>query len=600
MALQLEDYALIGDTRSAGLVGYDGSIDWLCLPRFDSAACFAALLGAPEHGRWLLAPVGEHRASGRRYRDDTLVLETDFTCADGAIRVVDCMPVRNDGRSDVFRRVEGLVGRVRVRSAITMRLDYGHVVPWLREVGRRTTAFAGPDALTIDGDVAHARDGDDVVADFRLDAGEHAEFRLTWSTPRDQPPAHVDVGKGITATERWWRNWSGRCRYDGPYRDAVVRSLITLKAMAYGPSGGIVAAPTTSLPEQLGGVRNWDYRYCWIRDATFTLLALLHAGYEAEAVAWREWLLRAVAGRPEQMQLMYGVEGERRLIEYELGWLPGYAGSRPVRVGNAASEQFQLDVYGELMDALHQARAHGIPPDEAAWEVQRALLDFLESHWRDADDGIWEIRGESRHFVHSKVMAWAAVDRAVRGSEEFGLDGPVDDWKRLRGDIADEVCSRGFDSRRGTFTQFYGSRELDAALLLIPAVGFLPATDKRVTGTVDAIERDLCRDGFVRRYTTTKKTQQLDGLPPGEGAFLPCTFWLADAYLLAGRRRDGEAVFERLLRLRNDVGLLAEEYDVDARRMVGNFPQALSHLALVNTAFDLASDAGPSHRRGAT
>ena len=600
MALQLEDYALIGDTRSAGLVGYDGSIDWMCLPRFDSAACFAALLGAPEHGRWLLAPVGEHRASGRRYRDDTLVLETDFTCADGAIRVVDCMPVRNDGRSDVFRRVEGLVGRVRVRSAITMRLDYGHVVPWLREVGRRTTAFAGPDALTIDGDVAHARDGDDVVADFRLDAGEHAEFRLTWSTPRDQPPAHVDVGKGITATERWWRNWSGRCRYDGPYRDAVVRSLITLKAMAYGPSGGIVAAPTTSLPEQLGGVRNWDYRYCWIRDATFTLLALLHAGYEAEAVAWREWLLRAVAGRPEQMQLMYGVEGERRLIEYELGWLPGYAGSRPVRVGNAASEQFQLDVYGELMDALHQARAHGIPPDEAAWEVQRALLDFLESHWRDADDGIWEIRGERRHFVHSKVMAWAAVDRAVRGSEEFGLDGPVDDWKRLRGDIADEVCSRGFDSRRGTFTQFYGSRELDAALLLIPAVGFLPATDQRVTGTVDAIERDLCRDGFVRRYTTTKKTQQLDGLPPGEGAFLPCTFWLADAYLLAGRRRDGEAVFERLLRLRNDVGLLAEEYDVDARRMVGNFPQALSHLALVNTAFDLVSDAGPSHRRGAT
>jgi len=598
MALALEDYALIGDNRSAALVGYDGSIDWLCLPRFDSAASFAALLGGPEHGRWLLAPVGESRPTRRRYRADTLVLETEFTCADGAVRVVDCMPVQPDGPSDVFRRVEGLSGRVPMRSAVTMRLDYGHVVPWFREVGRRTSAFAGSDALTLDGDVAHAREGDDVVADFRLDAGRHVEFRLTWSTPRDQPPAHVDVGKGIAATERWWRDWSGRCRYEGPYRDAVVRSLITLKAMAYGPSGGIVAAPTTSLPEQLGGVRNWDYRYCWIRDATFTLLALLHAGYEAEAVAWREWLLRAVAGRPEQMQLMYGVEGERRLLEYELGWLPGYAGSRPVRVGNAASEQFQLDVYGELMDALHQARVHGIPPDEAAWEVQRALLEFLESHWRDPDDGIWEIRGDPRHFVHSKVMAWAAVDRAVRGVEEFGLDGPVDDWKRLREDIADEVCTRGFDSRRSTFTQFYGSRELDAALLLIPAVGFLPAGDPRVAGTVAAIERELYRDGFVRRYTTTKKTQRLDGLPPGEGAFLPCTFWLADAYLLAGRRAEGEAVFEQLLQVRNDVGLLAEEYDTDARRLVGNFPQALSHLALVNTAFDLASDTGPSHRRG--
>jgi GH15 family glucan-1,4-alpha-glucosidase len=417
-----------------------------------------------------------------------LVLETEFTNSEGTIRVVDCMPAQHDGRPDVFRRVEGVSGRVRVRSEVAIRLDYGHVVPWFREVGRRTSAFAGPDALTLYGDVAHTRESDDVVADFWLDVGRHVEFRLTWSTPRDQPPAHVDVGKGIAATERWWRRWSDRCRYDGPYRDVVVRSLITLKAMAYGPSGGIVAAPTTSLPEQLGGVRNWDYRYCWIRDATFTLLALLDAGYEAEAVAWREWLLRAVAGRPEQMQLMYGVEGERRLIEFELGWLPGHAGSRPVRVGNAASEQFQLDVYGELMDALHESRVHGIPPDEAAWDVQRALLEFLESHWRDPDDGIWEVRGERRHFVHSKVMAWAAVDRAVRGVEEFGLDGPVDEWKRLREDIADEVCTRGYDAHRGTFTQCYGSRELDAALLLIPAVGFLPATDERVAGTVAAIE----------------------------------------------------------------------------------------------------------------
>jgi GH15 family glucan-1,4-alpha-glucosidase len=597
MALQLEDYALIGDTHSAALVGYDGSIDWLCLPRFDSGACFAALLGGPEHGRWLLAPAGERRATGRRYRDDTLVLETEFTTAAGAVRVVDCMPVRSDGRPDVFRRIEGLSGRVRVRSEVTFRFDYGHVVPWFREIGKRTSAFAGPDTLTLDGDVAHVRQNDDLVADFTLHAGDHVEFRLTWSTPRDQPPAHADVGKGIAATERWWRDWVARCRYDGPYRGAVVRSLITLKAMSYRPSGGIVAAPTTSLPEKLGGVRNWDYRFCWIRDATFTLLALLDAGYEAEAVAWREWLLRAVAGRPDQMQLMYGVEGERRLVEYEVDWLPGYAGSRPVRIGNAASEQFQLDVYGELMDALHQARAHGIPPEDAAWDVQRVLMDFLESHWRDADASIWEVRGGPRQFVYSKVMAWAAVDRAVRGVEDFGLDGPVDDWKRLRAEIVEEVCDRGFDRRRGTFTQYYGSRELDAALLLIPAVGFLPAKDERVTGTVAAIERHLCHDGFVQRYTMSKRTEGLDGLPPGEGAFLPCSFWLADAYLLTGRRDDGRALFEQLLGLRNDLGLLAEEYDPEAGRMVGNFPQALSHLGLVNTALDLATGAGPSRRR---
>jgi GH15 family glucan-1,4-alpha-glucosidase len=599
MALRLEDYALLGDTRSAALVGYDGSMDWLCLPRFDSGACFSALLGTPEHGRWLLAPAGGHRATARRYRADTLILETEFTTAEGEVRVVDCMPMQHDGRSDVFRRVEGMSGRVPMRSEVTILLDYGHVVPWFREVGRRSSAFAGPDALTLDADVPHARKGDDLVAEFALAAGDHVEFRLTWSTPRDQPPAHADVGKGIAATERWWRDWAGRCRYDGPYRDAVVRSLITLKAMSYGPSGGIVAAPTTSLPERRGGMRNWDYRFCWIRDATFTLLALLDAGYEAEAAAWREWLLRAVAGRPEQMQLMYGVEGERRLPEFELGWLPGYAGSSPVRIGNAASEQFQLDVYGELMDALHQARLHGIPPEEPAWEMQRALLDFLESHWRDPDDGIWEIRGDRRHFVHSKVMAWAAVDRAVRAVDQFGLDGPLDDWRRLREEIVDEVCDRGFDTRRGTFTQYYGSKELDAALLLIPAVGFLPARDERVAGTVAAVERDLCRDGFVKRYTTTKRTARLDGLAPGEGAFLPCSFWLADAYLLAGRRDDGRALFERILDLRTDLGLLSEEYDVDAGRLVGNFPQALSHIALVNTALELASDAGPSRRRGA-
>ncbi|MDQ3886665.1 MAG: glycoside hydrolase family 15 protein [Actinomycetota bacterium] len=596
MALWLEDYGLIGDTHTAALVGRDGSIDWLCLPRFDSGACFAALLGTPEHGRWLLAPAGEYQAVGRRYRENTLVLETDFSTADGTVRVVDCMPVRGE-RPEVLRRVEGVSGRVRVRSELVLRLDYGQVVPWFREVGRRTSAFAGPDTLTLDCDVAHQRQGDDVVAEFCLDAGQHVEFCLTWSQPRDQPSGRVEVGRRIAETEAWWRDWSSTCRYRGPYREAVARSLITLKTMSYCPSGGIVAAPTTSLPERLGGVRNWDYRFCWIRDATFTLLALLGAGYEAEAVAWREWLLRAVAGRPDQMQLMYGVEGERRLTEYELDWLPGYADSRPVRVGNAASRQFQLDVYGELMDALHQARAHGIPPDESAWQVQRVLLEFLEGHWREPDEGIWEVRGGRRQFTHSKVMAWAAVDRAVRAVTDFGLDGPVDDWKRLRTEIFTEVCARGYDPERNTFTQSYGSPELDASLLLISSVGFLPADDPRVTGTIAAIETHLCHGGFVRRYTTTPQTQRLDGLPPGEGTFLPCTFWLADSHVLAGRTGQGRAIFERLLRLRTDLGLLSEEYDSDAHRLVGNFPQALTHLALVNTALDLQSDQGPGHRR---
>ncbi|WP_219417046.1 glycoside hydrolase family 15 protein [Pseudonocardia nigra] len=599
MPLRLEDYGLIGDTQSAALVGYDGSIDWLCLPRFDSEACFAALLGDERNGRWLLAPAGGHRATGRRYRPDTLVLETDFTTADGTVRVTDCMPVRK-GLPDVFRRVEGLSGRVRMRSEMVLRTGYGRVVPWVRQTGRHLLAAAGPDGFTLDSDVEHELERDDIVAEFEVQAGQHVDFRLAWTGWGEEPPAPLDVSKEIEQTAKWWQDWTGACRYEGEHREAVVRSLITLKAMSYGPSGGIVAAPTTSLPEQLGGVRNWDYRFCWIRDATFTLLALLDAGYEDEAVAWREWLLRAVAGRPEQMQLMYGVEGERRLTEFELDWLPGYAGSRPVRAGNAASGQFQLDVYSELMDALHQARSHGIPPDEQAWAVQRVLMDFLESHWRDPDEGIWEIRGERRHFTHSKVMAWAAVDRAVRGVEDFGLDGPLPDWKRLRSTIHDEVCEQAYDRKRNTFTQYYGSSTLDAALLLMSSVGFLPATDKRMRGTVAAIEKELCRDGFVQRYTMTKATEKLDGLPPGEGAFLPCTFWLADHYLLAGRGDGGRAVFDRLLGLRNDLGLLSEEYDVAASRLVGNFPQALTHLSLVNTALDIASAQGPSHRRSGT
>jgi GH15 family glucan-1,4-alpha-glucosidase len=599
MPLRLEDYGLIGDTHTAALVGRDGSIDWLCVPRFDSGACFAALLGKRETGRWLLAPAGRHRATARRYRDDTLVLETEFTTPDGAVRVVDCMPVTGD-RPNVFRRVEGISGRVRMRSELVLRLDYGYVAPWIREVGRRASAIAGPDALTLDSDVEHQQEGDDLVAEFSVEAGEHVDLRLAWSTPRDLPPEQVDVAGGISATEQWWRKWVSNCSYQGEYREAVVRSLITLKAMTYGPSGGMVAAPTTSLPEKLGGVRNWDYRFCWIRDAAFTLLALLHAGYVEEAVAWREWLLRAVAGRPEQMQRMYGVEGERRLTEQEVDWLPGYADSRPVRVGNAASTQFQLDVYGELMDALHQARAHGMPPEEPAWQVQRALMEFLEGNWRKPDHGIWEVRSVERHFTYSKVMAWVAVDRAVRAVETFRLEGPVERWKGLRQVIFDDVCRHGFDAERGTFTLYYGSRELDAALLLMGSVGFLSPKDERCAGTVAAIEEELCRDGFVQRYTTTNETRAMDGLPPGEGAFIPCGFWLADSYLLGGRVAEGRAQFERMLALRNDLGLLSEEYDVDAGRLVGNFPQALSHLALVNTASDLASGRGPSRRRAGT
>ncbi|GAA1599875.1 glycoside hydrolase family 15 protein [Kribbella karoonensis] len=596
MPLQLEDYGLIGDTRTAALVGYDGSIDWLCVPRFDSAACFAALLGDESHGRWLLAPAGGHRATDRRYRGDSLVLETDFTTADGTVRVSDCMPIGSE-HPDVFRRVECLSGRVAMRSEVVIRLDYGNVAPWIRDTGRRSTALAGPDRLTLDADVEHVRRAGDLVAEFELAEGDHADFRLTWTAPRDQPPKHVDVGRAIQRTAKWWHEWSAQCRYDGRYRDAVVRSLITLKAMTYEPSGGVVAAPTTSLPEQLGGVRNWDYRFCWIRDATFTLLALLDAGYESEAKAWREWLLRALAGRPEQMQLMYGVEGERRLTEYELDWLPGYANSRPVRAGNAASEQFQLDVYGELMDALHQARVHGIPPEESAWDVQQALMEFLERHWSDPDDGIWEMRGQRQHFVHSKVMAWAAVDRAVRGIEEFGLPGPADDWRRLRAEIHDEVCEKGYDRDRNTFTQYYGSRALDASVLLMGSVGFLPGSDKRYRGTIDAVADELCHDGFVSRYGVTGKAEQVDGLPPGEASFLPCTLWLADSYILSGRKEQGRDVFERVLRLSNDLGLLSEEYDTGQQRLVGNFPQALTHLSLVTTAFDLESRHGPSQRR---
>lgn len=598
MALPLEDYALLGDTYTAALVGRDGSVDWMCLPRFDSDACFAALLGGPEHGRWLLAPAGKHPAATRRYRGDSLVLETDFSTPEGVARVTDCMPIGGHGHVDIVRRVEGVSGRVPMRTELSLRFDFGLTEPWLSTDGGRFVAVAGPNTVYLDSPVSleHVRNGT-LECRFDVAAGQTVDFGLSWSG-LEQPPAPIpNAGDAIDRTQRWWQQWADQCTHEGPYRDAVVRSLVTLKALTYAPSGGIVAAPTSSLPEHLGGVRNWDYRFCWIRDATFTLLALLDSGYTEEAVAWREWLVRAVAGRPDQMQIMYGVSGERRLTEVEVNWLPGYEGSVPVRIGNAAAEQYQLDVYGELMDALHQARARGIEPDPDAWRVQRELMDFLESNWREPDEGIWEVRGPRRDFTHSKVMAWVAADRAVRAVTRFGLDGPVDRWRRLRAEIFDEVCAKGYDPDRQTFTQYYGSSTLDAALLMIPLVGFLPADDPRVLGTIAAIERELCDDGLVQRYTQDPLTEQVDGLPPGEGAFLTCSFWLADAHALAGNRDWARHLFERVLGLSNDVGLLAEEYDPAHRRMVGNFPQALSHLQLVDTANEVAGPAGPSQQR---
>ncbi len=572
MALWLEDYGLIGDTHTAALVGRDGSIDWLCLPRFDSGACFAALLGTPEHGRWLLAPAGEYQAVGRRYRENTLVLETDFSTADGTVRVVDCMPVRGE-RPEVLRRVEGVSGRVRV-----LRLDYGQVVPWFREVGRRTSAFAGPDTLTLDCDVAHQRQGDDVVAEFCLDAGQHVEFCLTWSQPRDQPSGRVEVGRRIAETEAWWRDWSSTCRYRGPYREAVARSLITLKTMSYCPSGGIVAAPTTSLPERLGGVRNWDYRFCWIRDATFTLLALLGAGYEAEAVAWREWLLRAVAGRPDQMQLMYGVEGERRLTEYELDWLPGYADSRPVRVGNAAYRQRQHVVWGAFLDSvyLHVKSRDGLP--ERVWPLVVRQVERAIENWQEPDRGIWEVRGEPKHFTSSKLMCWVACDRGARLARLHEEPALAAKWQGVADEIHADICAHGVD-KRGVFVAHYDTSALDASLLLLPLVRFLPADDERVRATVLAICEELTVDGLVLRYRVEETD---DGLAGEEGTFAICSFWLVSALSEIGEHSRARELCERLLSFASPLELYAEEIDPRSGRHLGNFPQAFTHLALIN------------------
>ena len=598
MTAPIENYALIGDLQAAALVERGGSIDWLCFPRFDSGACFASLLGNEENGRWLLAPLRGGTPT-RRYLHDTMVLETTWETPDGVVRVFDFMPPRGKA-PDVVRIVEGVSGSVRMRSELVIRFDYGHVVPWVRREDGGRIAVAGPDALSFRSPAPTRGERMRTVSELTVEEGQRVPFVLTWYPSHEPSPGKIDAELALAETESFWRDWNARCKVPLPaeWRDLLHRSLMVLKTLTYAPTGGIVAAPTTSLPEFIGGVRNWDYRYCWLRDATLTLLALLQADHVDEALDWRSWLLRAVAGDPADLQIMYGVGGERRLTELELHWLAGYEGSRPVRIGNAASEQLQVDVYGEVMDALYQARAHGLAEERTAWQLQKTLLRYLDRTWQEPDEGIWEIRGERRHFVHSKVMAWVAFDRAVRSVEEHGLDGPVDQWRAARDEIHAQVCDRGYDASLGSFVQSYGSAQLDASLLLVPLVGFLPADDPRVAGTIAAVERELVEDGFVLRYRT--HADGVDGLPPGEGVFLPCSFWLVDCYELIGRHDDAHRLFERLVGLANDVGLLSEEYDPRAERLVGNFPQAFTHLALVNTAFNVLPHVpSPMHRRHA-
>ncbi|MEU6983389.1 glycoside hydrolase family 15 protein [Streptomyces sp. NPDC046324] len=587
MTQRIDDYALIGDLQTAALVGRDGSIDWLCLPRFDSAACFAALLGDQDNGHWRLAPKGATTCTTRGYAGDSLVLETYWETRTGTVKVVDFMPQR-DRSPDVMRIVEGVSGTVEMSGVLRLRFDYGSIVPWMRRSDGHHVAVAGPDSVWLRSEPPVKTWGQQfsTCSSFTVDAGEKVAFVLTWHPSHEPRPELIDPFGALEECLRDWRDWSAHCVYEGPYREAVLRSLITLKALTYAPTGGIVAAPTTSLPEELGGVRNWDYRSCWLRDSTLTLGALLSAGYVDEAAAWRDWLLRAVAGDPADLQIMYGPGGERRLPETTLPWLSGHADSAPVRIGNAAVEQFQLDVYGEVMDSLSMAREAGIPPVGHAWNLQLSLLGFLESNWRDPDEGLWEVRGPRRHFVHSKVMAWVAADRAVSTLEaDPSLRGDVVRWRTMRDEIHADVCAKGYDPERNTFTQSYGSRELDAATLLIPRVGFLPPDDPRVVGTVDAVREELTHGGFVRRYST--EGTSVDGIPGGEGTFLVCSFWMADALRMTGREAEARELFERLVELRNDVGLLAEEYDPVARRQLGNFPQAFSHIGLVGTALAL-------------
>ena len=589
MALRIEDYGLIGDMHTAALVGIDGSIDWLCLPRFDSPACFANLLGTEQNGRWRIAPVGDIVATTRRYRPSTLVLETEFETADGVVRVIDCMALRVS-HPRIVRIVEGVRGTVPMSSRLNPRFDYGQTAPWIIARDQAVSAGAGPEAMELRADVPITPRERGLEADFSVREGERTCFVLTWYPSWEDAPPPIDAVDAVAGTDAWWRAWSGRSTYKGAWKDEVERSLITLKALTHAPTGGLVAAPTTSLPEFLGGVRNWDYRFCWIRDAALALDALMAAGYVEEATQWRDWVIRAVAGDPDDLQIMYGIGGERRLDEYELGWLPGYEGSAPVRVGNAASGQLQLDVYGELADAIYRARQLGMTPVAEALDPTQSLVQWLERHWREPDDGIWEVRGPRRQFVHSKVMAWVAADRVVKMLEASGHGGALEGLVRMRDDIHEEVCQKGYDAERNTFTQYYGSTQLDAALLLIPQVGFLPASDPRVVGTVEAIQRELVHDGFVMRYIPDKDAA--DGLPPGEGAFLACSFWLVNDLAMLGRLEEAQALFDRLLSLRNDLGLFSEEYDQEHQRLIGNFPQAFTHLTLIASAMALTEAAG--------
>jgi GH15 family glucan-1,4-alpha-glucosidase len=594
MPSKIEDYALLGDCETSALVARDGSVDWLCWPRFDSGACFAALLGGPENGRWIIAPSEAKARTTRRYRGNTLILETDIETTEGDVTLIEFMPPRGKA-SDLVRIVLGKRGQVAMRTELIIRFDYGTSIPWMtRREDRTLCAVSGPDMVVLRTPVSLRGEGRKTVGEFTVSAGDTVPFVLTYGASHLEPPARIDPMAALADTEAFWRDWSSQFKGDDEWSEPVLRSLITLKALTYGPTGGIVAAATTSLPEQLGGPRNWDYRFCWIRDATFTLLALMNAGCYEEAEAWRAWLVRAVAGDPSQVQIMYGLAGERRLTEWEVPWLAGYEGAKPVRIGNAAAEQMQLDMYGEVMDALHHARKGKLAADEAGWTLQQELLKHLETIWAKPDQGIWEVRGGPRHFTHSKVMAWVAFDRSIKSVEQFGLQGPVERWRLIRTQIHDEVCREGFNSEIGAFVQSYGSKELDASVLLIPLVGFLPPNDPRVRSTVEAIERRLMVDGFVRRYDPGTSS---DGLPGSEGVFLACSFWLADNLVLLGRRDDARRLFQRLLALRNDVGLLSEEYDPRAKRLVGNFPQAFSHITLVNTAYNLSRLHKPAEQR---
>jgi GH15 family glucan-1,4-alpha-glucosidase len=582
----IEDYGFIGDMESAALVGRNGSVDWLCLPRFDSGSCFAALLGDERHGRWLLAPAGEVRSTSRRYRPGTLILETEFETGDGAVRVIDFMPRRAHGPPRLMRIVEGVRGRVPMRMELALRPDYGAIRPWLDRAPDGVVATSGPDSFRLSTPLGLEAEDGTVTATFDAIEGARERLTLTWHVSYEDEPPVEDADSALARTETWWCEWSGRCAYEGPYRDEVLISLIALKAMTSETTGAVIAAPTTSLPEDLGGERNWDYRYCWLRDSVLALEALLSAGYLEESMAFRDFMLRVGTGNPADIQIMYGLGGERRLTEFELDELPGYEGSKPVRVGNAASEQFQLDVYGEVSAVMYIGAEKLGRIEEALWPRWRAIVEHVETIWRRPDDGIWEARGPQRHYTYSKVMAWVVFDRAVRIAEEHDVDAPLDRWRQARDEIHAEVCERGYDSERGTFTQYYGSKELDASVLNIPLVGFLPATDERVTGTIDAVRRELGRDGFVSRYSTAETD---DGLAGDEGQFLACSFWLVSALALNGRVDEARTLFEQLIGLSNDLGLLAEEYDVHHRRQVGNFPQAFSHLTLILAARAIAT-----------